>query len=421
MPKRPISLTGALLLCGGIIGHAAGPYSLASGDADNPYDAPVPGFVGPDGEGKALTLGPSNYVNPLFFDWAAVVTEYSPFAGVSATWTDSSKVLGPVTGDNFDVASLGDMPLAEINAWLADPINEPGPGTITVTFTASVVDKTGADFVIFENGFLSGQLSADFAYVEVSDDGVNFVRFPSDADTPVPVGGFGTVDPTGINNLAGKHVNAYGNSWGTPFDLADVGLSAVSHIRLVDVPGNGSFLDTSGDPIHDGWFTVGSGGFDIEAFGVISRNMTYADWPPLAQLDPADRDPADDPDLDGISNLMEYACATLPWQADAEDATLRISMDETGTPVVRLSRDERLVDIEYILEFTGDPSDPQSWQELARSTPGGVLSPVVPFAPEVTEVPRSSVASVGVLREVSVRDPGSSASTFYRVRVEEVP
>ena len=30
----------------------AGPYSLGAGDSGNPYDPGVPGFVGPDGEGK---------------------------------------------------------------------------------------------------------------------------------------------------------------------------------------------------------------------------------------------------------------------------------------------------------------------------------------------------------------------------------
>ena len=83
-------------------------------------------------------------------------------------------------------------------------------------------------------------------------------------------------------NLAGKHVNAYGNSWGTPFDLENladdplviggqVNLDEINFARIVDIPGSGDFLDSSGDPIYDAWHTWGSGGVDLEAVGVINE------------------------------------------------------------------------------------------------------------------------------------------------------
>jgi parallel beta-helix repeat protein len=120
--------------------------------------------------------------------------------------------------------------------------------------------------------------------MEVSTDGVNFIRFPSVTITPEVVGDYGTVDPTNVTNLVGKHVNAYGDSWGTPFDLEDladnpdviagiVDLDEINYVRIVDIPGNGFFNDSLGNPIYDAWVTWGSGGLDFEALGVINEKF----------------------------------------------------------------------------------------------------------------------------------------------------
>ena len=42
-----------------------------------------------------------------------------------------------------------------------------------------------------------------------------------------------------------------------------VNLAAIQYARLVDIPGNGSYLDSVGNPILDNWMTTGSGGFDF--------------------------------------------------------------------------------------------------------------------------------------------------------------
>jgi hypothetical protein len=117
--------------------------------------------------------------------------------------------------------------------------------------------------------------------MEVSTDGVNFARFDSVSLTPGPVGGYGTIDPTDVHNLVGKHVNAYGNSWGTGFDLDDlldnslvlaglVDLNEINYVKIVDIPGSGDFIDSLGNPIYDAWVTWGSGGVDLEAVGAIN-------------------------------------------------------------------------------------------------------------------------------------------------------
>ena len=144
---------------------------------------------------------------------------------------------------------------------------------------------------MFENAFTSnyttpggsviGQVFAELAYVEVSTDGVNFVRFPSISLTEGAVGQYGTIDPSNVYNLAGKSANAYGDSWGTPFDLSSlemyelvlagvVDLESIKYIRVADIPGNGSFTDSQGNPIYDAWVTFGSGGFDLDAIGAIN-------------------------------------------------------------------------------------------------------------------------------------------------------
>ncbi len=98
------------------------------------------------------------------------------------------------------------------------------------------------------------------AFVEVSRDGANFARFLRDSLTGEPVKSEGVIDPTRVYNLAGKHVNNasefegefLGGSWGTPFNLDDlindslvtsgqVDLNAIRFVRIVDIPGDGSF------------------------------------------------------------------------------------------------------------------------------------------------------------------------------------
>ena len=287
----------------------AGPYSTALENDPllnpNAPDAGIPGFVGVDGDGEVTD---NNVVNPVFKQWASGYVTYDPYDlesiqnYVNGMFANPNKTLGPVTGNNGDIASLGDLNADQLAAWRADPDNNHGPGYITLTFDHGITNGEGADFAVFENGFISGggagvagQIFAELGYVEVSSDGVNFARFPSVSLTEGLVGGYGTIDPTDVYNLAGKHVNAYGSCWGTPFDLDDLAnhtlvsdgllnLDAVSYVRIVDIPGDGSFMDdatalidpTTGLPygethgIYDAWVTWGSGGVDLEAVGVIN-------------------------------------------------------------------------------------------------------------------------------------------------------
>lgn len=410
----------------------AGPYSSYLGDPSNPHDAPIPGFVGPHGEGKARILQsggsylhPENQVNPLFFGWADGVTAYTPAPGVAPTWMNSSLALGPVTGDNFDIVSLGDLNATQIESGVL-------PGSITLTFAPPLRDKTGADFVVFENGLVSlggagvaGQILAELAYVEVSSDGETFARFPSRSLTPARVGSFGTIDASHVFGLAGKHANALGESWGTPFDLAwlkenslvtagRVNLDAVTHIRVVDIPGDGSFRDSSGAPIYDAWVTAGSGGHDLEAIGVIGREMNFETWQDQRGLAGEERGARADPDGDGICNLQEYATGRLPTSPDSGSGLPRVSI-ESGGLVLKFCRDERATDLILEVEASSDLHD---WTVMARSRGGEPFEPVLPFSPEISESSAHHIASVGVLREVRIAsDLAQARGRFFRLRV----
>jgi hypothetical protein len=411
-------------------GLLAGPYSTALNAPANLFDAPVPGFVGPDGEGNARIddgsggfINEHNFVNPLFLGWATDVASYAPALGVAPSWSDADLALGSVTGDNFDIVSLGDLNASQINAGNS-------PGSITLHFANPIRNFSGADFVIFENAFISdyntggtgiGGIFGDLAYVEASSDGVNFIRFPSASLTPAAVGAFGSIDSTNVFNLAGKHVNAGGSSWGTPFDLGAVGLSSVSYIRLVDIPGNGAFRDSANRPIYDAWVTAGSGGIDVEAIGAISRAVTFDEWQDLRGLAGAQRGAWWTWKRMGFRTVLEYAFARLPKRADAEPA---VCCGSGGWPFVfTFTRDERAVDLTYDVQAASNLAA-ADWTTIARSAAGQPTIGVNGFAPVITETSGSGIASVGVVRKVRVVDVETIAANvrrFLRLKVTITP
>lgn len=211
--------------------------------------------------------------SPLFVEWADSILPLG--AGTYFAPRGSTSI--SLTGFNC----LGDLDADQI-------ANGDSPGYLTVTFPKGIRDDAGHDFAVFENGFTYGSpngLFAELAYVEVSSNGTDFVRFDSVSTNTAPVAGSGAFagyDMSNVYNLAGKHAGGYG----TPFDLAElaskpqvldgfVDLNSIQYVRLVDIPGNGSFPDSLGNPILDNWLTTGTGGFDFrlpagQSIGVIN-------------------------------------------------------------------------------------------------------------------------------------------------------
>ena len=198
------------------------------------------------------------FTNPAILCWADGWTNYAPGANVSNQFLDADQTLGPASNDVYAVASLGDH------------------GAITLTFPAPIMDGPGPDFAVFENA--NSERFLELAFVEVSSDGVFFTNFPCHALGKDPVDTYAKTNATeaeSFANLAGKALKGFG----TPFDLGELagtpGLDTrrVTHVRVVDVVGDGSSRDSYGNPIYDPAPTWGSGGFDLDGVGVLHARI----------------------------------------------------------------------------------------------------------------------------------------------------
>lgn len=248
----------------------------------------------------ALLLGAAKPVEAGPFAPAASV------AGSTAVPANDGRIQGWATVYlNFSPGpqQIGDPDLGQTPASFGGPANALGPadatpgaatpvvslgdgGSITLTFGHSIANGGGFDFAVYENAFNNTFL--ELAFVAVSTDGTHFVTFPSTSLTPTSsqvngddgAGPFGAVDPTNINNLAGK----YRAGFGTPFDLADLtnqpnaqflDFNHVNYVRVTDVIGdiNAPYatMDSFGHVINDPWPTpYPSSGFDLDAVAVLN-------------------------------------------------------------------------------------------------------------------------------------------------------
>jgi hypothetical protein len=195
-----------------------------------------------------------------FVAWATgYVMPFDVGSDVDDGYGDPEQALGPAEGNALEVTSLGNG------------------GSLVLTFARPLRDGPGFDFAVFENSFSDDFL--ELAFVEVSSDGAHFVRFDCAYLGSEPVSQYGTQRSELIGGLAGK----YRAGFGTPFDLAqlqgkaavrsgDVDLQAITHVKVIDIIGDGSEADSFGHPIYDPTPTVGSGGFDLDAIGVLNRD-----------------------------------------------------------------------------------------------------------------------------------------------------
>lgn len=149
-------------------------------------------------------------------------------------------------------------------------------GSAVLTFNEPIGNRDGYDFAVFENGFSDTFL--ELAFVEVSSDGVQYVRFPavSHSQTQTQIGPFGEVDTENIHHLAGK----YRAQYGTPFDLEElkdsavINIDSIVYVRIVDVVGSidpaFGTMDSEGNMINELYPTAfESGGFDLDAVAVL--------------------------------------------------------------------------------------------------------------------------------------------------------
>ena len=308
--------------------------------------------------------------NPELVAWANAFLNYLPGPNVSQTWQTPWGALGPsddtgYTGNTTTIVTLGDG------------------GSITLSFATPILDTDGFDLVVFENGVSTtpGRGFFELAFVEVSSNGTDFYRFSGRSSTPQPTSsfyGFLELDSTNLDGLAGKYPATYG----TPFDFAWLGLTSVSHVRIVDILGNGATLDADGKQIFDPHPTSGSAGFDLDA---VAAHVTarYSSWRKarFAWQDnfTTTSDPLTDADGDGCSNLMEYAFATLPTDPSSR---LQPNISLHGQEIqFHFWRDPNKIDLRIAVEAS---SDMQQWTEIALSTSGQPFLTIPPNVAGIT-------------------------------------
>jgi hypothetical protein len=213
--------------------------------------------------------------NTAFIDWANSVTitrGYKNVAIPSSGYADYGVETNALGEANASIVSLGDE------------------GEAILSFNYPITNGNGADFAVFENGFLedvdSEKAFLELAFVEVSTNGVEYVRFPAISENQIDtqIDGFGFMNARYIHNFAGKYIQDYG----TPFDLSEliplingttIDLNNINYIKLIDVIGaiNTTYAsyDSENNIVNDPYPSeFSSGGFDLNAVGVIHNLST---------------------------------------------------------------------------------------------------------------------------------------------------
>lgn len=279
----------------------------------------------------------------LFLAWLPARAQFPPPAGqpgTTAIAADSSAFVAWATGctvqrgpqdisnPGLGVASVGDGTMATGAAGTNGVVSLGDGGTAVLTFAEPITNGPGWDFAVFENGFNDTFL--ELAFVEVSSDGVDYVRFPatSNTQTDTQIDGFGAVDATLIDNLAGK----YRAGFGTPFDLEQLAgspgldVNAVTHVKIIDVVGciQDAYAthDHLGQKVNDPWSTpFASSGFDLDAVGVIHElSVGVAEAGPSIAFDLFPNPATGSTRLTFLANPVDAAAITI---TDAQGRVVR--------------------------------------------------------------------------------------------------
>lgn len=241
-------------------------------------------------------------------------------------------------------------------------------GRVTLGFAVTLTDGPGADFTVFENGFViggGGSVFAEVGRVEVSTDGIVFARFPSHFTPPGALTNWGSFAGLAggmpcMANVVTNGIDPFDpvESGGDSFDLAElaldpavlsgqVDLGEIHFVRLADVISGE--LDSDGDPILD------AGGADFDAVAVIHHTGNQTPSAPRLDLwrDAAGFVHVDVSDPDGFGDLdpaefrISRNLVELPF-AKLRDAFELESVSPDGwrivstAPIAQLQLDEVL-------------------------------------------------------------------------------
>jgi hypothetical protein len=213
-----------------------------------------------------ITCGRVFAVVAAMFVWLSASSSVAQLQRTFGAGADTLLLFRPGAGQNFgqdarffprnvfglpDTAAREDVPSANP----AQICSLGMGGEIILGFkNAVLVDRSGADFTVFENAFrkFDGSVFAEPATVAVSRDGVRFVEFPFDS---LSLRGCAGRTPTRGNESPFSPDRSGGDS----FDLATIGMDSVRWIKLKDI--SAMVLN---NPRHPFWDPTISG-FDLDA------------------------------------------------------------------------------------------------------------------------------------------------------------
>lgn len=175
--------------------------------------------------------------------WADRVVRFAPGPGAGfGQDLFPGVVLGAPSGQGETTGSLNVLSLGK-------------DGVIELEFVDLIaIDGPGVDLLVFENPF-TGFLET--GVVEVSEDGVEWRKFPCAAQLDGGVAGCAGTKPVFANPDQGISGTDPSVAGGDGFDLADVGLSSARFVRISDSGANRFY----GPP---------GGGFDLDAVSVVN-------------------------------------------------------------------------------------------------------------------------------------------------------
>ena len=215
----------------------------ADADADADVDADADADGDTDADADEECEFPWEGVDPF----ADEVVSFEPVGAGTGADDLPGVVLGPPMGGgelrgSSDIVSLG------------------CGGSIVLRFDPPVItDRPGPDLIVFENAFVSGGgVFAEPGQVAVSADGETFLEFPCD---PVTLEGCAGISPVFASPGVCIDPTDPAVAGGDAFDLADVGLSEASYVRITDRSAEND--DASR------WCSAASAGFDLDAVAVV--------------------------------------------------------------------------------------------------------------------------------------------------------
>ena len=228
-------------------------------------------------------------------------------------------------------------------------------GSITLYFNPPIINGPGFDFAVFENAFNDSFL--ELAHVEISENGIDFYRFPSESQTQTDsqTAPFGPTFPEQIHNLAGKYRMPYG----TPFDIDEITAANLPNqfyfLRIIDVIGSinpvlGS-KDSKGNIINDPWPTnFASSGFDLDAVGVINQGilngLTSPETEKIVFYNPQNKELTGFRNLENLQIIASNGTVIVEISRMNQGQILDLSHLPVGIYIVRTQRTFQRISIE---------------------------------------------------------------------------